>query len=191
VRPLPQWASLCLAVILMATQSSCVIRSIHPWFPSSDIVQEPDLLGGWVGAEQGKDVAVTFVRGDKNEYIVQYVEGTMYGTFRATLGKIGGEFFLDFRPVEAPPGIEGLISFPTHSIAKLEIGSEKLVIRRMNYGLAKSRASGEKLANLSITMDDENEMLITAKSEDLRTYLSSNSRDENLFGPAISLARRK
>ncbi len=185
------WTLMLLALVTMATQSSCVIRSVHPWFPSSDVTHEPDLLGGWVGSQQGKDVAVTFVRGDKNEYIVQYVEGTDYGTFRGTLGKIGGEYFLDFRPVEAPPGIEGLISFPAHSVAKLEIGSERLVIRRMNYGLAKSRASGEKLANLAVTWDDENEMLITAKSDDLRSYLSSNSRDENLFGPAITLTRRK
>lgn len=185
------WILTLVAMVAMATQSSCVVRSIHPWFPSADVTQEPDLLGGWVGSEQGKDVAVTFVRGDKNEYIVQYVEGTSYGTFRATLGKIGGEYFLDFRPVEAPPGIEGLITFPAHSVAKLEIGSERLVIRRMNYALAKSRAVGEKLANLAVTWDDENEMLITAKSEDLRSYLSSNSRDENLFGPALSLTRRK
>ncbi len=191
MKRLSQCAWLGLVVALMATQSSCVIRSIHPWFPASDVVQEPDLLGGWVGTEQGKDVAVTFVRGDRNELIVQYVEGTSYGTFRATLGKIAGEFFLDFRPVEAPPGIEGFLSIPGHSVAKLEIGSEKLVIRRMNYGLAKSRAAGEKLANLAITLDGENEMLVTAKSEDLRSYLSSNSRDENLFGPAISLTRRK
>jgi len=191
LKRLPKWAVCCAALCLMVVQSSCVIRSLHPWFPSSDVTNETDLLGGWVGTNDGKDVAMTFVRGDKNEYIVQYVEGTTYGTFRGTLGKIGGEFFLDFRPVEAPPGIEGLISFPAHSVAKLEIGSEKLVIRRMNYGLAKSRASGEKLGNLQITWDDENEMLITAKSEDLRAFLSSNSRDENLFGPAISLTRRK
>jgi len=186
-----RWVAAGAVLFLLLGQSSCVIRSVHPWFPSSDVVQETDLLGGWVGSEQGKDVAVTFVRGDKNEYIVQYVEGTTYGTFRGTLGKIGGEFFLDFRPVEAPPGIEGLISFPMHSVAKLEIGSEKLVLRRMNYNLAKSRAAGEKLGNLAITWDDENEMLITAKSEDLRSFLSSNSRDENLFAPAITLVRRK
>lgn len=191
MKRLPKWAVFCAAVCLMVLQSSCVVRSVHAWFTSSDVTQETDLLGGWVGTEGGKDVAMTFVRGDKNSYVVQYVEGTTYGTFRGTLGKIGGEYFLDFRPVEAPPGIEGLIFFPSHSVVKLEIGSEKLVVRRMNYNVAKARASGDKLANLSVSWDDENEMFITAKSEDLRSFLSSNSKDETLFSPAITLTRRK
>ena len=181
-----------LAVILLLLgQASCVVRSAHPWFPSRDVVFEQDLLGGWVGTDGGRDVAMTFVRDKGNAYFMQYQSGDVRGSFRALLGKVSGEYYLDYRPIENPPGIDGMMFFPTHAVARLEIGAEKLVVRAVDYDVLKVRAQAEKLRGITFAWDEANELLITSKSDELRTFLVNNSRDEDLYAPPLTLTRRK
>jgi hypothetical protein len=182
-----------VAALLLMLQGSCVVRSVHPWFPASDAVFEPDLLGGWVGTSEGKDVAMTFVRAeeDGNAYLMQYQSGDARGNFRARLGKLSGEYYLDFCPVDARTGIDGLLLFPTHSVAKMELAPEKLVIRQMDYEVAKARAQRDRLGELKYAWDDENELLLSSRSDELRSFLVSSSRDKELYAPAMVLTRRK
>lgn len=179
------------AVALMLLQGSCVVRSIHPWFPQTDVVNEQDLLGGWVGTNEGKDVAMTFVRGERNEYFMQYQSGDARGSFRALLGKLSGEYYLDFRAVDPPNGVDGMLLFPTHSVAKVELAAERLVVRPMDYDEVKARAQGGKFSDLKFAWDDENEVIINSKSDELRSFLVSHSRDKELYAPPIILTRRK
>lgn len=179
------------AMMLVLSQGSCVIRSVHPWLASSDVAFEPELLGGWVGSDGGKDVAMTFVRGDGNFYFVQYQSGDTRGSFRALLGKVSGEYYLDYRPIDGPPGVDGMLLYPTHSVARLEISAERLVVQQMNYDVVKARAQLERLRGITHAWDEEHELLITSKSDDLRSFLASHSRDNELYVPPVVLLRKK
>lgn len=182
--------SLC-AVVLMLAQGSCVVRSIHPWFPESDVVHEQDLLGGWVGTDGGRDVAMTFVSGQKNDYFMQYQSGDTRGSFRALLGKLSGELYLDFRPVDNPSGVDGMLLFPTHSVAKIELSPERLVVRAMDYDEVKARAQGGKFSDLKYAWDEQNEVIINSRSDELRSFLVSHSRDKELYAAPLVMSRRK
>ncbi len=179
-------------ILLLIAQSSCIVHSIHPWFPATDAVFEQDLLGGWIGTDEGKDVAMTFVRASGNSYFVQYQSGDTRGNFRGLLGKLSGEFYLDFSPVDEHPNLDGMLLFPMHAVAKLEISPEKLTVRPADYDVLQSRAKAGKISDAKLTMVDEGEHpVFVSRSDELRSFLVSHSRDSELWDKAIVLTRRK
>jgi hypothetical protein len=182
---------LALVTLALAASSGCIVRSVFPWFNSSDVVFVDDLLGGWIGTDpDGKEVAMTFVR-TADAYTVQYSGSDLRGAFRATLGKVAGEYYLDFRPIEGAPGIDGLLLFPTHSIARLEIGSDKLNVYTLNYEGLKQLARNDRFKDLKVAWDEEDELLLVSQSAELRHFLLGYSRSADLFNQPIRLARKK
>ena len=62
---------LALALVALLVLPGCIVRSVHSWLRDDSITFEEDLIGGWTGAdEKGDSVAMTFVRGADNNYIV-------------------------------------------------------------------------------------------------------------------------
>jgi hypothetical protein len=144
--------SLIALLVLAALASGCMVRAVYPWLRTEDITFEENLLGGWIGKSENKEVAMTFVRTEKNSYEVQYSDGEKHGVFLGKLAKFGGDYYLDFKPKDEVPGLEGLLF-----------------------------AWGE----------DDNELILTSKTEDLQRFLVALGHDSTYFGPPIKLARRK
>ena len=187
-------ALLGLLAAALVLQSACIVRSVNPWFNKSDVVFENDILGGWVGTDPGgKDVAMTFIRGEGDSYFVQYQTAENRGNFRAFLGKVAGEYYLDFRPVEGPPGIDGLLQYPMHCVARLEIGSDKLSIRIMNYEALRGLAKTDNFKDVKFAWngDTDEDVLVTSSTDELRHFLVGRSRNSELFAEPIKLARKK
>jgi hypothetical protein len=182
---------LALMLVALLLLPGCIVRSVHCWLKESSIVFEEDLLGGWVGgAADGDTVAMTFVRGADNTYIVQYSDKDSHGIFEGKLAKFGTDYYMDFRSKEEPQGVDGMLLFPTHTLARLEIGSGQLRVVLLNYDALKSAARLDRLRDLQCTWED-NELLITSPSSDLERFLLSLSRDSKLYSETIQLARRK
>ncbi|HEV8385885.1 MAG TPA: hypothetical protein VGQ11_13525 [Candidatus Acidoferrales bacterium] len=187
----PQLPWLALALIALMVLPGCIVRSVHSWLRDDSIVYEEDLIGGWTGADdKGGTVAMTFVRGATNNYIVQYSDKESHGIFEGRLAKFGTDYFMDFKPKEEPQGVDGLLLFPTHTVARLEISSSTLVVRTLNYDEVKSAAKMERLRDLKYAWEGD-ELLITSSSSDLQAFLLGLSRDSNLYAPPLKLARRK
>jgi len=181
-----------LTILVFLLLSSCMVRSVHPWLKKENVIFEEDLLGGWVGINAaGKDTAMTFVRGDGNTYEVQYSDPDAHGIFIALLGKFGNDYYLDFRPKERAPGADGLLMFPAHSVARLDIVRDRLTVHQLNYGDFKAEAKLERLRDLRFAWDDEDELVITSTTDDLQRFLLGLSRDSKLYAPPLRLSRRK
>ena len=181
-----------LTILVFLLLASCMVRSVHPWLKKENVLFEEDLLGGWVGVSAaGKDVAMTFVRGKGNTYEVQYSEGDSHGVFIGLLGKFGSDYFLDFRPKEGAPGIGGLLMFPAHSVARLDIGRDRLTVLQLDYGAFKAEAKLDRLRDLRFAWDDDDELIITSPTDDLQRFLLGLSRDSKLYAPPLRLSRRK
>ncbi len=178
------------AVAALALMPGCIVRSIHPWFGKLDVTFESELLGGWVGVGEGSRLAMTFGRGEGNTYIVQYLNEDGRGVFVGTLGKIAGEFYLDFRPVEPPQGIDGLLLFPTHSLARLELGRDRLSVAVLNYEGVKAAAKRDRFKDYRHIWHDEDEILFTAPAEDMRRFVVAHGRDSELFQQPLRLVRK-
>lgn len=179
---------------LLLLQGACIVRSVHPWFTASDAVFENDLIGGWIGNDPGgTEVAMTFVRGEGNSYVVQYSSKSDRGSFKAKLGKVGGEYYLDFRPADDSPGVDGLLKFPSHSVAQLEFTSDRLAVRLLNYDALKDIAKNDRMRDLKFLWEEEDPdaYLIVSETEQVRQFLMAHSQDRAVFQEPIRLSRRK
>ncbi|MBI3663239.1 MAG: hypothetical protein HY234_09340 [Acidobacteria bacterium] len=182
---------LALAMIALLILPGCIVRSVHSWVKEDSITFEEDLLGGWTGAdEKGETVAMTFVRGADNNYIVQYSDKDSHGIFEGKLAKFGTDYYMDFRPKESAGGVDGMLLFPMHTVARLEIGPSQLTVCLLNYDAMKSAAKMDRLRDLKYTWE-ENELLITSSSSELQPFLLGLGRDSKLYLEPIKLARRK
>jgi hypothetical protein len=184
---------LVVVLVILALAPGCLVRSVEPWLKNDSLVFEEDLLGGWIGkAADGGEVAMTFLRGEGlGGYVVQYASKDGQGTFAARLGKFGSDYYLDFRPKEGAPGVDGLLLFPMHSVARLEIGTETLSVYVLNFEAVKNAAKLKRLRDLRYTWDDENELVLVSTTEELQRFLLGLGRDSSLFNPPIRLSRRK
>jgi len=180
-----------LALALAGLLSSCMVRSVHSWIKESSATFEEDLLGGWVGGEERADVAMTFVRGNNGGYVMQYSSKDGQGTFVGRIAKIGGDFFVDFSPKEGAPGVDGMLLYRMHSLAKLELRGDRLTVRPLDYDQVKAAAQLDRLSGLKYAWDDEKDLVITSPTEDLEAFIHTLGRDSNLLAPPIRLTRTK
>lgn len=181
-----------MALLVLGLAPACLVRSVEPWLKADSLTFEEDLLGGWVGnGTSGGDVAMTFLRADgPGAYIVQYADKDDQGTFVARLAKFGSEYYLDFRPKEGSPGVDGLLLFPMHSVARLELGPSSLVVYILNYDAVKQAAKLDRLGTLKYVWDD-NDLVIVSTTDELQRWLLGLGRDSKLFAPPMRLARKK
>jgi hypothetical protein len=182
---------LALAIVALLVLPGCIVRSVHSWVKAESITFEDDLLGGWTGSDgKGEPVAMTFIRGSDNNYIVQYADKDSHGIFEGKLAKFGADFYMDFRPKEPAQGVDGMLLFPTHTAARLEIGPSQLTVRPLNYAEMKSAAQLDRLGDLKYVWED-NELLITSSTPDLQRFLLGLGIDSKLYSEPIKLARKK
>ncbi len=173
--------------------SGCMVRSVYPWLKKENFIFEENLLGGWVGTGDRGDVAMTFVRGADGSYDVQYSDKENRGAFEGNLAKFGSDYYLDFRPKTEAPGLEGLLLFPTHSAARLEIGEDTLIVHPLNYGAFTAAAKLDRLRDLQYAWGDkkEDELVIVSGTGDMQRFLISLAHNSDLYSPPIKLARKK
>lgn len=182
---------LAVALVALLCLPACIVRSVHSWVKDDSITFEEDLLGGWTGSDaKGNAVAMTFVRGADNHYIVQYSDKDSHGIFEGKLAKFGADYYMDFRPKEAARGVDGMLLFPTHTVARLEIGPGQLTVCILNYDALESAAKMDRLRDLKFAWE-EDELLITSSSPELQQFLLGLGRDSKLYSEPIRLARRK
>lgn len=182
---------LAVALIAILLLPGCIVRSVHSWLRDDSITFEEDLIGGWTGTDdKGGTVAMTFVRGADNNYVVQYSDKDSHGIFEGRLGKFGTDYFMDFRPKEEPQGVDGMLLFPTHTVAHLEIGTISLVLRMLNYDEVKAAAKMDRLRDIQYAWEGD-DLLFTSSSSDLQRFLLSLSQSSKLYAPPIKLSRRK
>ena len=184
-----RWLAMLLAALLVLP--GCIVRSVHSWIRDDSISFEEDLLGGWTGSADGGDtVAMTFVRGADDNYIVQYSDKESHGIFEGRLAKFGTDYYMDFKPKESAQGVDGMLLFPMHTVARLEIGAGQLTLRLLDYDALKSAAKLDRLGDLKYTWE-ENELVITSSTSEQQQFLLGLSRDSRLYGEPIRLSRRK
>lgn len=189
--PFRKWMLPTLAIAVAWSCLGCMVRSVYPWLKKDGLMFEEDLLGGWVGIGERGTVAMTFVRGKDNSYVVQYSEDESHGVFNAYLGKFGADYYLDFWPADEALGVDGLLLFPTHSVARLEIAADTLTVRPLNYGAVKVAAKLDRLRDLKYGWDAKDELIVVSNTEDLQRWLLSLGRNSDLYAQPIRLTRKK
>jgi hypothetical protein len=173
-----------IAVGALASLLAGCVYSVHPVLRESDLVDEFDLTGTWEfhadGPEQRSRVPLTvdgFSDGAESQYDVQVNEQD----FVAEIGKLGDEYYLQFRKLDLTPEAPPLLTaVPVYGIARIEVVADELrlyrVINRPSRAVALMKASGIPF----ITYRPSNEIeffVLTGPTESLQDFIRQTGDD--------------
>jgi hypothetical protein len=187
--------------------SSCVVKSLHPFYTKETISFDQNFIGNWKDSNKGEWKIVSFKSeitkdnpvekmndGDlriykeyKNSYyIVREYEGKKV-SFIATPFKINNQTFLDFFPIEHQEDIDNLLeshSVYTHSLVKYDVQKNgEIEIRWLDEDKIKGLFKEQKIKIKHETFGLLNEnYLLTASSKELQKfvekYMASNDAEK-------------
>jgi hypothetical protein len=164
------------AMLLAVAASGCLVSSLHPVYDDNSVVFDEALIGRWENAESEIGVAVS--RGEWRSYRIAFTD--RFGTTRYTghLTSVGSARLLGVIPeaaLEQPPFVVATTGF-----MQVVVEGARVRVREPDYGEVLSRANAGKLGLDSAT-DLKQNVIITAPSARLRTWLAAAVADETLW----------
>lgn len=190
-------AKLIIPLLAVLFLSSCIVKSLNPFYTKDKIVFNEQLIGTWQDSKKGQWEIVSFkteweketkpstklTKEDKEQYetykdayVINYIKKEKEGLFIAMPFEVDGELFLDLTPFYyESDDLNGLVAqhlFKTHSAAK--------VVFQNDGGFHIKFLSEEKVkplfANNQIRLKHErsgvdDDLLLTSKTEELYAFL--------------------
>ena len=204
---------LILSVLLF---SSCIVKSLQPFYIKSSLKFNKDLLGEWTDHKEGQWTVESFQKKfeeDKKEgeklsedgklvydtykdgYLVTYIKNEKEAVFIAMPFKIENQYFLDFIPINIEDEeINSLAAehlLKTHSVAKLDFTTDKNVMFSwLSEERIKDIFEENKIRLKHESIGPEQTLLLTATSEELYRFLKKylNADIENKWKESDQIA---
>lgn len=207
---------LTLSILLF---SSCIVKSLQPFYTKSSLYYNEHLLGEWTDHKKGQwtveSVKAKFEE-DQNDgvelteedklayetykdgYFITYIKNEKEAGFIAMPFKIENQYFLDFIPLNIEDEeINSLAAehlLKTHSVAKLDFTSDNNVMFSwLSEERLKDIFNANKIRLKHEKIGPEKTLLLTASSEELyaflKKYLKANIENKWKESDQISLKR--
>ncbi len=183
--------------------SSCVVKSLHPFYTQKTISFDNNFIGEWVDSKKGKWEIVSFAKeilqGSSIDKLVEedlkiykeykngyYIKRTRHGKevlYLANPFKINNQTFLDFLPLGQDQGIDGLLQdhmIYAHSLVKYdELKNGEISIKWFDEEKIEELFKNKKIKiKHEVIGLVDHKYLLTAKSEELqkfiKKYMASN-----------------
>lgn len=187
---------LLLTTLLLA---GCLQKSVNPFFTTQDIVAEPKLAGVW---REPKDPNATgeddrafweFANADGKRLDLVIRSKDERHEYDAHVFKIGDERFLDIGAKA-----RSVSTVPAHHLFKLlELGPDlKLAALNTDWVQKWLRKHPDSLAHVAVIDPehrddrDKDELVLTADTKTLQSFVREHSKEENFFGDPMLLKRQ-
>lgn len=189
-----------ILILISTILSSCLVKSLHPFYKERDVVFNESLIGTWIDQdssiwefEQHK-VAVKFMSPEKpvDYYHVKLVDeedGNSY--FEVRLFRLNSRFYLDFLPLTEENIGDNMASFhfiPSHSIARIEFfGKNNVAFFWYDQDWLKSLFE-ERRVKISHEQIGEEDWVLTAETDELQKFIIKYGEEPDMFlriGPEI------
>jgi len=197
--------SISLFIVLALLLTSCIVKSLQPFYTKDVLYYEPKLIGNWVDNDNGVWNVKPFqeiykpVEGqlDKNQirmysqynnisYYVRYENKTGKSAFLAVPFKIQNQIFLDFSPIEDNESLDcvnDLYSWHlvgSHSLAKLDIDSkENISIKWLDSEKLETLLKENKIKIKYEKIGLDENVVLTASSEELVKFIEKYMASED------------
>lgn len=158
---------------------------LHPAHDDASIAWAPDLVGTWVDAEDR--VTAVIERGEWRSYRVAYEHPIEKGVLTAYLTTVGDRHYLDLSPIRGQDF--GSFLSPVHVVLRLRLEGETMTVQALNYDRFAAAAKQGGLPGLSMTLDQKQNVLLTAPTSGLRQWLR-NGAVEAWFGAGAVFKRK-
>jgi hypothetical protein len=186
-----------LAVLALVLFSSCIVKSINPFYLKEKVKFNPKLVGSWSSSktstweivsfksayeEETKDDSQLSQEGRdaferyKEAYIIQYTSSNKEASFIAMPFLVGEHLFLDFTPFEyESEDLNSLAAqhlLKTHSVTYVDFqddGSVKL--KWLDESVVKELIKSNKMRIKHEETGIDDDFVLTARSEELYRFL--------------------
>jgi len=183
-----------IALLITATVlllSGCGIFSLHPLYRSGDLIVDTDLIGTWQNQED-EDVFVIIDTLEDNKYKFVLIDEEDTVNFVMGLLKLKNEYFIDLYPPDDCSFFSGdnceLLEnlfrnyIPAHTFMKFDISGNNIILTEFdNERLIKLFQQKRIRLAHEIIGEDEDYVVITASTDDLRKFITRYANDENAF----------
>jgi len=179
--------------------SSCIVKSLHPFYTKKSIFFEKRLIGNWQDSKKGSWKVVSFreeafkdnkekdtskwtdddlldYEKYKDAYLFEYVKDSSEAQFFAMPFKIKKQLFLDFYPIDYDDGnLNKLVSYhllKTHSLVKVDFElNDKIQLSWLSQSKITDLLENKKIAIKHELIGIDEDLIITATSEELQDFL--------------------
>jgi virulence-associated protein VagC len=174
-----------LAFALLLGSAGCIEeladqKAALPLFAEDDRVSLPAILGAWTS--DGDEAITITIRAFEGDYALTAAEkGRTDRAIGVRLGRIGGTLYWDATalPGEDHEGLREQHLLPLHSIARIRVGGDRLVIAPLRSDWVKAALADESLDTPH--MEIEGEPLLTGSTSELQQLLLEHGDDEDAF----------
>ena len=174
-----------LAFALLLGSAGCIgeladQKAVEPLFAESDRVSLPAILGAW--ASDGDEPFTVTIRAFEGDYALTTTEkGRTDRPIAVRLGRLGGTLYWDATawPAEDHEGLRGQHLLPLHSIARIRVEGERLVVAPLRSDWVKAALADESLDTPHLEI--EGEPLLTGSTAELQQLLLARGGDEGAF----------
>jgi hypothetical protein len=162
--------------LLPFAAAGCLVASLHPVYEDDSIVFDETLVGTWENKES--EVTVVIGRGEWRSYHVAYTDRFGTTKFTGHLARLGAARFLNIRPEDGLERPAFLVV--TNGVLQVESDQARVRVREPEYGAVLARLNARKLG-LDAAIDLKQNVIITAPTEKLRTWLAAALKDDELW----------
>lgn len=174
-----------LAVALLLGCVGCIEdladqKAVEPLFAETDRASEPAILGSWVA--DGDEPFTLTIRSFEGDYVLTRTrKGRTDRPIAVRLGRLDGTLYWDATalPGEDHEGLREQHLLPLHSIVRIRLEDERLVIAPLRSDWVKAALADELLDTPHVEI--EGEPLLTGSTADLQQLLLAHGGDEGAF----------
>lgn len=183
--------SILLVVCLAVLTQGCLVRSLHPFFKTSDVVFREELLASWTD-DEGASWRMERKAGT-NAYELHWLNhGDRNVAFTAHLFNLDGQLYLDCFPQETDEKEPTMELFndhlmPIHTIARVELSNNNnyLVIKWFNEEWLHKMLKENRImiSNEVVTEagEDEGIYVLTASTSELQKFIMKYGQEPEAF----------
>jgi hypothetical protein len=187
-----------LTALLAFIMSSCLVKSLHPFYTDKDLVYKPELAGQWLGPDSAQwvirqhKVFAGLFKDDKptNSYDITCTDNKGTSKFLAHLFSLDNQLYLDFYL----PDMEGqdlalMHLIHAHTLAKVELAKDQITIKWYNeewliklFNENRIRIGHERVPYDPDEKNPDNfQVVLTAPTADLQKFIVKYGNDPAAF----------
>jgi hypothetical protein len=164
-------------------------KAVEPLFAESDRVSVPGIVGAWTS--DGDEPFTLTIRAYEGDYLLTPTpKDRTDRPIAVRLGRIGGTLYWDATalPGEDHEGLREQHLLPLHSIARIRLEGERLVVAPLRSDWLKAALADETLDTPHVEIGGE--PLLTGSTAELQQLLLAHGGDEGAFAEEATVLHR-
>lgn len=176
----------CAVLGLAVLSSACLVVSTQPFYDARSIEFDEALIGRWENADDR--TLITVERGEWKSYKVTYPARSGPVVYTGHLTRVGDSRVLDLTPAHSVDPASLLI--PAHLAVRVQLLGDTLAVTGLDYDWFFKEAEQGRHPRLRPVFDGRRNVLLTADTAALRSWLAAQARGGEMFSDEIRFVRK-